>query len=98
MRGGSGAASSAVPVSARLKAQVAAGVERRSLFLQVKYSTEVGYVKLLLAQQHNIDSRKLKLFVQCEDGSQKLLIDPMSLCDYKEVKAPAATLIAQLDS
>lgn len=65
--------------------------------LSVKCSSEVGYVKLLLAQQLSIDSRKLRLYAKSAEGEKKLLIDPMSLCDYQELAAPAATVYAEVD-
>ncbi|XP_026190296.1 uncharacterized protein LOC34620400 [Cyclospora cayetanensis] len=65
--------------------------------LSVKCSSEVGYVKLLLAQQLNVDARRLRLYAEGADGQKKLLIDPMSLCDYKELAASSATLFAEID-
>ncbi|CDJ65270.1 hypothetical protein, conserved, partial [Eimeria necatrix] len=62
----------------------------------VKCSSEVGYVKLLLAQQLGLEPRKLRLFAKGPSGEKKLLIDPMSLCDYKELAAPAATIYAEV--
>ena len=68
------------------------------LLLQVKCSSEVGYVKILLAQQLSVDSGKLRLYAKNADGHKKLLIDPMSLCDYQELSAPSATVYAEIDA
>ncbi|CDJ58926.1 hypothetical protein, conserved [Eimeria maxima] len=65
--------------------------------LSVKCSSEVGYVKLLLAQQLGLEPRRLRLYAKGPTGEKLLLIDPMSLCDYKELAAPAATVYAEID-
>ena len=62
----------------------------------MKCSSEVGYVKLLLAQQLGLEPRRLRLYAKRGEGEKLLLIDPMSLCDYKELAAPAATVYAEI--
>ncbi|KAL8428328.1 hypothetical protein Efla_007469 [Eimeria flavescens] len=76
--------------------QVKLGEETKQL--SVKCSSEVGYVKLLLAQQLGVESRRLRLYALAEGGTRKLLLDPMSLCDYPELAAPTATVYAEVDA
>ncbi|KAL8273131.1 hypothetical protein Esti_002889 [Eimeria stiedai] len=79
-----------------MELQVKLGEETKQL--NVKCSSEVGYVKLLLAQQLGVESRKLRLYARSGEGEKKLLIDPMSLCDYPELAAPTATVYAEIDA
>eukprot|EP00921_Rhytidocystis_pertsovi_P003434 GHVQ01005950.1.p1 GENE.GHVQ01005950.1~~GHVQ01005950.1.p1 ORF type:complete len:104 (+),score=15.07 GHVQ01005950.1:703-1014(+) len=51
--------------------------------MQIKSSTEVGYVKLLLAQKFGIPVRQVQLVHQ-----NTPLIDPMSFCDHPKVNPP----------
>eukprot|EP00914_Ancora_sagittata_P022165 GHVO01044082.1.p1 GENE.GHVO01044082.1~~GHVO01044082.1.p1 ORF type:complete len:114 (+),score=16.74 GHVO01044082.1:24-344(+) len=51
--------------------------------MQVKASTEVGYVKLLLSEKLNVPSPKIKLMFE-----ERTLIDPMSFCDFPGIEPP----------
>ncbi|CBZ54885.1 conserved hypothetical protein [Neospora caninum Liverpool] len=74
---------------------VVALTDRDPVEIEVKSSTEVGYVKLLLAERIGIEARRLRLFYH-NDNKEVTLIDPMSLCDFKGIRPPTAELQAQV--
>lgn len=51
--------------------------------MQVKNSTEVGYVKLVLSQKKGVAVHQI-----CLSFGGKPMIDPMSLCDHPGVEPP----------
>ncbi|PFH36879.1 hypothetical protein BESB_033370 [Besnoitia besnoiti] len=69
--------------------------DREPVQIEVKSSTEVGYVKLLLAERLGVEAWRLRLFYH-NDGKEVTLIDPMSLCDFKGIRPPTAELQAQV--
>ncbi|EPT26374.1 hypothetical protein TGPRC2_207240 [Toxoplasma gondii TgCatPRC2] len=74
---------------------IVALADRNPVEIEVKSSTEVGYVKLLLADRLGIEARRLRLFYH-NDSKEVTLIDPMSLCDFKGIRPPSAEIQAQI--
>ncbi|KAH8582398.1 uncharacterized protein ELE39_001054 [Cryptosporidium sp. chipmunk genotype I] len=55
--------------------------------LCVNSSTEVGFVKLLIAKSKNVQAKDIRIFYE-----GKNMINPMSLCDHPGVSPPSVDL------
>eukprot|EP00917_Polyrhabdina_sp_WS-2016_P009931 GHVP01021796.1.p1 GENE.GHVP01021796.1~~GHVP01021796.1.p1 ORF type:complete len:101 (+),score=22.19 GHVP01021796.1:24-326(+) len=60
--------------------------------MEIVSSAEVGYVKLLLSQKLELPSSTRYEFA----SSGKILIDPMSLCDFPHIKPPVAEISVKI--
>lgn len=61
--------------------------------LSVNSSTEVGFVKLLIANSKNVQAKNIRILHNGEN-----MINPMSLCDHPGVLPPSIDLDVYLNS
>ncbi|EAK90218.1 hypothetical protein [Cryptosporidium parvum Iowa II] len=61
--------------------------------LSVNSSTEVGFVKLLIAKSKNVQAKDIRIF-----HNGKNMINPMSLCDHPGVSPPSVDVDVYLNS